>query len=718
MTARRASLLALAGAVCLSFVAPPARAADPKPAETALGQVPADADYFQSLLRTGETVEIIGRSRAWKQVWNDPSVQELWKKAVEAYRTGDDWKALREFLTDPANAELPALAADALSHEMFLYAGGGTADLVMLVRELVGGTWTGPGVAQLKGQDPEAIARDRVRAVLKALAEKPDRLRVPAVVVGFKVSEPAKVTAQLKRLDPLLALALAGTPLKGRSKRVTVDGDEFLVLELDGSLAPWDDIPLDKYEDKPGEFAPLVKKLKALKLTVAVGVRKGYLLVAVGGEADHLAKFGGPGPKLADVPELKPLAKHAGKPLTAVGYASAKLRRAFATTPEDVLGYAELAKAALAEADLPDDVRGPLEKDIEALARAYAKGIRPPGAATSFSFRTPRGWETYAHDYSPAGPTSARPLTLLNHLGGDPLLAAVWRSGTTVEDYRALVKWATVFAGHAEKVAAAKYPDAAPSFELARKEVFPILRELSDAAEKLWLPALADGQEGIVLDAKWASRKWHPALEADRELPLPELGVIVGVSDAAKLEQALEAYRTGANKLIAKARELAPPGSVPEFEIPKPTVERKDGRTFAHYPIPEGWGIDPQFRPTGGLSAKVAVLTLSRGHAERLLEPTPLRTDLAPFADLKRPLESAFYFNWTGVVEAVGPWVGFLTRKEVLGEKTEEAGAIAAKVLAYLKVFRAYGSATYREGGATVTHSEAVFADLDPPPGK
>ena len=49
--------------------------------------------------------------------------------------------------------------------------------------------------------------------------------------------------------------------------------------------------------------------------------------------------------------------------------------------------------------------------------------------------------------------------------------------------------------------------------------------------------------------------------------------------------------------LIVKAREQAPPGSLPEWlEIPKPKIESKNGRTFAYYPVPEEWGIDKQFQ--------------------------------------------------------------------------------------------------------------------------
>ena len=97
----------------------------------------------------------------------------------------------------------------------------------------------------------------------------------------------------------MLADALKETPLKGRSERVKVGGDEFLILKLDGSLVPWDMIPIGMIEEKEGEFAPLVKKLKSLTLTVAVGVLQQNSAgqidgLGIGAHADGIDRMRGP----------------------------------------------------------------------------------------------------------------------------------------------------------------------------------------------------------------------------------------------------------------------------------------------------------------------------------------------------------------------------------------------------------------------------------------
>lgn len=698
----------------VALCAAPAAAADPKPADTALDKVPADAAYFRSALRLGETADTIAKSRAWKEVWNDPQVQKLWDQVRAGYDAGEGpFAEVKKFLADPANAELPALVRDAVSNEVFVYAGPGVGDALALLQEMNGAARFGGAFAQAFG-GPGEKGNAQARAALQALAENPDRLKVPELVVGFKVSDPAKVAAQLKRLDPVVAGALEGGLLDGRSKRVTVGGDDFLVLNLDGSLVPWDMLPLAQFEEKEGEFAPLLERLKKLTLSVAVGVRQGYLLVAVGPSAEHLARFGGAGPKLAGRAEFKPLEKAAGKPLTAIGYASADLLATAGTSPTDITELADSLKGLLDAAELSDDLRNAIGKDLEAAGKALAKQVVKPGANVSYSVRTARGWETFDYDYTPAA-GDAKPLTLLDHVGGDPLLAAVWRSGTTVEDYKEAVKWAKVAAGHLKTVVAEKAPDAAPVVENVLKEFGPLLAELNEITETLWLPALADGQQAVVVDAKWASRQWHQALpETARPLPLPEVGVVVGVSDRAKLEKAAERYWSLADKMIAKGRELARPGSVPEFTLPKPTVERAKGRTLARFPFPADWGVDGRVEPTAGASDTVGVLALSAAHADRLLDTKPLRASVAPFADRSRPLVSAFVLDWEGVMTAAGPWVDYLTGPDGPAGENPEAAEVGRKVVRLLGVFKGYGSATYREGGATVTHSEAVFGDVPP----
>src|SRR5262249_15332002 len=174
-------------------------------------------------------------------------------------------------------------------------------------------------------------------------------------VFGFRVEDAKRARAQLDRLEKLLGgLAEQVPQMKGRVKTTRVGGASFLTVAVDGKMVPWEQVPLDKVEKKQGEFDDLVKKLQTLKLTVALGVRDDYLLFSMGQSTAPLAALGG-GKALADLPELRPLAKHAGERLTSIGYVSKKFAEAAQFTKADLDKLLETAREHLGEAGLAQE---------------------------------------------------------------------------------------------------------------------------------------------------------------------------------------------------------------------------------------------------------------------------------------------------------------------------------------------------------------------------
>ena len=69
----------------------------------------------------------------------------------------------------------------------------------------------------------------------------------------------------------------------------------------------------------------------------------------------------------------------------------------------------------------------------------------------------------------------------------------------------------------------------------------PLLGRLDKATRNLLIPALADGQTGLVIDAKLTSQQFIKALPpTEQSLTMLEPAIVVGVSDAAKLKQAFD----------------------------------------------------------------------------------------------------------------------------------------------------------------------------------
>jgi hypothetical protein len=383
-----------------------------------------------------------------------------------------------------------------------------------------------------------------------------------------------------------------------------------------------------------------------------------------------------------------------------------------------------LAKAAMAKGDLPADQQKAILKDLEDFNRAVQAGQADAGASLAFTFLTDRGYEGYAYDWGThPGVDGSKPLTLLNHVGGDPILAAVGRGKVSVEGYEQFAKGAAKAFARADEVLKSKLTgDDKERYLKATADLLPLCKRLDEATDKLFLPALADGQMGLLLDAKWTSKQWFKALpETDKPMPGPEVAVVLGVSDADKLRKAMAEYREVVNEALAKIRTWKGAENMPEIQVPPPKEVKKQGGTLYYYPLPEAWGVDPQVAPTAGLSNDTAALTLSLAHAERLLASKPLKVDGGPLADRDRPLTGAMYFNWPGVVDAVAPWVEYATNRALddqLGpgappKAREDVLKQVRTVLDVLRCWRGATAATYLEDGALVTHSESVYRDLE-----
>ena len=149
----------------------------------------------------------------------------------------------------------------------------------------------------------------------------------------------------------------------------------------------------------------------------------------------------------------------------------------------------------------------------------------------------------------------------------------------------------------------------------------PLLGRLDKATRDLLIPALADGQTGLVIDAKLTSRQFIKALPpTEQPLPMLEPAIVVGVSDADKLKQAFAEYYAVADDFVEVLKGIEKSEIPKDFKIPRPRVYNLRQGTVYGYPLPAEWGVDSRVLPNAGLSEKVAVLSLSGKHTLRLLD--------------------------------------------------------------------------------------------------
>jgi hypothetical protein len=710
-------LLVLAG-VLLAGLTTPVCAQDKK-IDSSLSLIPADAAYYSAMLRNREQFDAAAKSKAWAKIKALPAYQMAVAAFNQQYSENGSLAPLYQWAQQADNKELLDVLAEAVSDEMFCYGGSSLIDFMNLYSQINMARYLGPvqEIVRKGNVDGEQVSKGQIRAVLRVLARNPDKVRFPDFVLGFKLANAKKAEAQIKRLETHLNAFAAQEPmLEGRVKRVKVGTGDFLTLNLDGSMLPWDPATITDLAEAAGEFDGVVKQLKAIKLTLALGVRDQFLLFSFGPSTDVLATLGTEGKRLSALPELKPLMRAADKRLTGISYTSKAMAASGQMNQKDVDVLSRLARQGLEAAGVPEAKRKEIEKDVNDLASGMKKNMPEPGANLSYSYLSERGYEGYTYQYGQSfEQDSSKPLTLLDHVGGDPILAAVGRSRGSLDDYLAFSKWVKKFYGHIEPLIVDKLDkDQKEKYEQVSKVVLPLLRRLDEVTGQMLLPALADGQAGFVLDAKWKSKQWHAALpSSSKELPMLELALLVGVSDSDLLEKAMKSYKKIIEDAVAQAKELAPPDTVLPLKIPDPEVKTVTAGKLFVFRLPAEWKLDPQVAPTAGLSSRVGVLTLSAGHAERLLTSTPLKVEGGPLADTKRPLAGAVYFNWPVFVDAVRPWVLFGVEQAQLEKQMPGQDVLkqVRTVLDVLKVFRMSTSATYIESGALITHSETVIRD-------
>lgn len=729
---RRGQLHFFLGLTLFSLVAlgiQPIRAEDSKPSATgtSLKWIPQDAAFYSSMLRTREQLDIIAKSNAWARIMDLPAVQMGLQMAKQQMENNPQFAQFRKILETPDNQQLVAMLGDMASEEIFVYGG----DSIMGFLELASAVNTAQTWGSLsfltKNGNPGEINKAQVQGILNALAAKQDLLKLPELVIGFKIKDAKRAEAQLKRLKDLLEVVVAQIPpLEGKFEQKKVGTANLLVMSLDGKMVPWDQVPIKDYEDKEGQYDKLIAKLKEMKLTISLGVRDDYLLLAFGESTATVSKLG-QGQLLIDHADMKPLKKAAGQRLTSVGYLSKALRAKFGTSQKDIDDLVKGSSELLKNVELSDKEKARIKKDAEELAKDLKSMITETGTLMGFSYLTERGQESFAYDY--AGGSSldgSKPLTLLNHVGGAPLCAIVSRSKFSPEPYNLMVKWIKVAHGYVEDFVVPRLDEGQREhYTQVAKIAIPLLKQLDETTSKLLLPSLADGQVALVIDAKLASKKWVKDMPPSSvPLPILEPAFVLGVSDPEQLAKAMSRYRAIANDAFAKIKQVKGEDA-PDFTIPEPQTKKVGAGTLYFYPLPSDVPLDKQISPNAGLADKVAVVAISMAHSERLLKSSPLKVE-GLLADTSKPLASAAFTNCAAIVDTIYPWVEYgaqtyvmLRNKEAGGGGDDNANAQVKEVLKQikvvadvLKVFKTYTSISYFEDNALVTHGETIVEDL------
>jgi hypothetical protein len=703
--------------------------------------VPADVAFYSSMLRCGEQIQAVAKSRAWAELMAMPSVKQAIAAAKEQTENGQYAGQIQAAMKNPETHKGLAFLGDMFANEVTVFGDDGWTDMIDLFQRVQNANTVATVLQASKGPggDREGSGHEgSAGMVLNTVAENIKLVRIPNLVLGFKLTNRDRAIEELAKLEGLVNLVagMAAPQIADRFKREKVGQYEFLTLTLDGAMVPWDAIPLDRFkaiELHEGDADKVFDRLKKLTIVISLGVRENCLLFAIGPSTDLLARLG-KGESLASRPEFKPLAPYADRRLTSISYLSKAMADRVMDNTRGIEGLLSAADKALPMSPLSEDQQKEVRKSIAEMTQDLRKIHTAPGAALAFSFLADRGIEGYSYSWADHSKlVGTKPLGLLEHVGGNPILAAVVRGKADLAAYDLLVKWAKIGKHYFDEYAVPKLPsdEARQQYAKAVELFVPLLKRLDAINRDKLFPALQDGQFAFVLDAKLKSKHFLAAAPATPEaMPMVEPALAVGVSNADLLRQWCAEYRKIANEGIAAARKLN--AEIPPFEIPEPKTTKSTAGTIYYYESPKEWGLTKEIALCFGLSDSVGLVCASQQHAERLLQATPLK----PIGLLKDsgPLAVAVLFDWPGLVDAATPWIELATeqvikeseqRNRVLKSHKDPSDAtksadkkaqILAEVHTVLRVLKCFRGATAEsslEGGAMVTHSLAELKDLE-----
>jgi hypothetical protein len=730
---RAAAFLTLAAIALVACILPTARAAELPEQARSLRMVPADAAFYSVSLRLKEQFDILLQSKAYSRLMAIPLVQ-LAKMQVDfqwQQSSEPNIAQFREFIQSAEGQDAMAVLREMFSDEVFLYGGQDIASALRLVMQLNGIQRTARLEAQASGKEFEDVMAERTRELFEKNAAN---FKVPTMVLGFRIKDADRARQQLDEVHALVRNLLDDErpELSAHLQRDQIAGHEFLTLRLDGSMIPWDKLREEAEDIDPQQFDQWREMLSSKTLAVALGVVDDFVLLSVADSTNHLQTIG-QGESLADAAAIQRLAKHADQRVASIGYVSQSLARSMSSPQQTVDDLAGTADEILRQAEIGDEHRQRIVDDIRALD--VTRYMPQQGETAGIVFLTDRGYEGFQYGTGTRPMMdSSKPLTILDHIGGNPLLVVASRSNDTVEDYDELVSWLRRTAGHVEQIVETKAdPEDWARYLKYRDRAIDLLRRLNDANREHLYPAFADNQGAIVVDTAAASKRWVRQMpESPKPLPMLEVAIVASVSDAEQLQLGLKEYFSVASAALEMAREIEPEG-VPEIQLRKPEQRELEGGGMLYvYPLPDEWGLDSQIAINAGMTDSAAAMSMLPGTTEKLLRSTPL--DLDTSLDLKRPAAKVVHFEFQKMIGFIRPWIDYGLDIAMGNLKTDDGeeesedeppaeqspmmmqmGFIVPQVHQFLDVaaaFHSVTSVTYRDDDLWVTHSETRFEDV------
>jgi len=384
----------------------------------------------------------------------------------------------------------------------------------------------------------------------------------------------------------------------------------------------------------------------------------------------------------------------------------------------------EIAEAAIPSAPIDNDLKEELTEDVHKLAEKIKEFVPENGSVFGYSFLTSNGYEGFSYNRGDtARVDGSQPLSILNHLGGSPLMFFAGRGQSDPADYETFVEFAKRAFYYVEKGVLPNLDgDDKSKFELFRNALLPSVKRLDTITRDFFIPGFEDSQAAFVIDADSTSKQWHQAMPpSENPLPMLEFAIVAGVSDDSLVKMAFQGYFETIQEVLDRLHAIDA-NEFPEIMLPGPKSRDFGNGTVYYYSLPEVAGLDQQISPAAGLGKKIAVASPFPKFAKRILDGAAPQNFGAPLANADANLAAATYVNIEGFFEAIVPWVeyGFTIAEQQQGNQPNGGNpmmlGIKSQISTAFSVLKCLGSAsssTRIDDEVAIMHFEWRIHDVD-----
>jgi len=483
-----------------------------------------------------------------------------------------------------------------------------------------------------------------------------------------------------------------------------------------------------KFDDTKEELEKILKRVGELQFVVALGIVKEHVVLSIGGGTEHLQAMGSTGGSLLETEPFKVVRDATEKPLTSIWYRSQKLAKAWETSPEDIEQAKKFASTVAEANELTPEATAEAEKLVGELLEGYASRMPEAGPWLAYSYLTDTGYAGEEWNWAKNLPWNGSLPLSLDHFGGDPLAVIALRTKTDPEQFEAFVNWADSlrkFVSNA--IAATGDDDVQEGFKTFDEKIVPLGEELTNTVREKFVPALKNGQFGLVLDGKVSTTKLQASLPASsKPLPLIEPAIVLSLDDEKLFREGLSDIFALSDKLLSVVREIDEDDKIPsEYRIPDPAEKDIEGGSLWTFALPES-GLDKQIQLSIGIGENAAVFSFTPDQAERILTSSPLQLE----GDFSGNLAAVAVLDWVAFANAIEPWATYVIRcggvqqekgkldpDSTIGpdSETDEVTDALEQLATIFNVFRCLKSATAKtsiEEDATVTRWQNRIEDL------